>query len=288
MRAERAVSTTLDVAVFLVLVTAAVGTLAIPPGDPPGTGAADPTARSLSTVTVDVTYRLTPADPVEGAPPSAEYDRTAHGTPADLLATVAVQSFTVDGTRPTRTHDGFRAAVRNATLGVARSRSEGVRVEAVWRPYPDAPLAGGVVAGPSPPSGVDVDAATRTVQSGLPAARDRALARVDDGEGFGTVARIVADAVVAGLFDPNATRLALRGDAPVSDLVARRYRETAALLGTSVNLSDADTAGANDRLRTALAARLERDMRARFESPRAAARAIRVDRVRVRVRTWST
>jgi len=283
---DRAVSTTLDVAVFLVLATAAVGTLAVPAADPPDAGAADPTLRTLSTVTVDIGYQLTPAEPIDGTPPGPEYDRVAHGTPADLLAEAAVESFAVDGSRPTRTHDGFRAAVRNATLAVAGSRADGVRVEAVWRPFPGAAIAGRIAAGPTPPTGIDVDASTRSVPSGLPTARSEAVAAADGG--FDAVARVVAGAVIDGLFDPDATRLALAGDAPVSDLVSRRYNRTATLLGTSVDLSGFDTAAANARLRAALADRLARGMRTRFDSPRAAARAVRVGTVRIRVRTWSS
>jgi hypothetical protein len=280
----RAISTTLDVAVFLLLVTAAVGTLALPAGDPPDKGAAGPTARALATTTVDVTYRLTPADPPRAA--SGEYDRAAHATVLDLLAEAAVESFAVDGVRPTRTHDGFRAAVREATLRIAGHRARAVRVEAVWTPYRGSPVAGRIAAGPTPPPGVDVDAATHTVSSGFPRTGERVTAAAENG-GFAAVARVIAAATVTGLFDPEATRLALHGDPPVSELVERRYERTASLLGTNVNVSDADTARANARLRRALADRIEQDLRGRFDTPVAAARAVRIGTVRVRIRTWS-
>ncbi|ESS07596.1 MAG: hypothetical protein A07HB70_00137, partial [uncultured archaeon A07HB70] len=62
----------------------------------------------------------------------------------------------------------------------------------------------------------------------------------------------------------------------------------AALTGADVGEVDHTRVdAANRRLAAALAARFERDMAARFESPGAAAAAVRVGEVRIVVRRWS-
>ncbi len=289
-------STVLDAAVCLLLISGGVVTLAAAgaPADDPATTRADAVAETLATSTTGVNYSLAPgapparrvlgadAVPVESGPGFVRYRR---GTYAALLGDAALSGVSVDGRRLTRTGDGFRAAVRNAT---ARSVSlAGTQVVAVWRPYPDAPVSARVSVGEAPPPGATVHAATTSVPSGVPAAG--AAARNASDEGYGGVADAVARAVVAGLFPPDEAALALRGDYPASALVRYRYRRAAALTGASVGdaLAAENATAANARLRRALSARLESDLRARFDSPGAAARAVEARRVHVVVRTWS-
>lgn len=291
MRA-RGTSTVLDAAVFLLLVTAAVATLTAsvaPVDDVPPAG---PEAEIVATSTAAVAYSLAPgarhADerlvtfPVESSP---EFERTAHGTHASLLASAAVGNVTVRGTELTHTHDGFERAVVNATENATRRR---VAVRAVWTPYRGAPVRGRVRAGPRPPADADVSAVTLTVASGLPATRERALEAARD-DGYAGVARVVARRVVRGLFPPNKTRLALRGDYPVDALMEYRYRRAGQLLDARVAdvVADAETERANRRLSRSLAAAFERDLRASFPTPEAAAGTVRVGEVRVVVRRWS-
>lgn len=287
----RGASTTLDAAVFLLLVTAAVGTLAASVA-PEGRGSADASARVVATTTASVEYTLAPgarradeslvAFPVESGP---EFRRVAHGSLAELLAEAAVGNVTVRGEPVAHAGDGFERTVANATENATRRR---VAARAVWEPYRGAPVRGQARAGPRPPPDADVSAVTLTVSSGMPEARKRAL-RAAREDGYAAVARVVARATVRGLFPPNATRLALRGDYPVDALVEYRYRRTARLLDADVAapVGAARTERANRRLARALAAELERDLRATFESPEAAARAVRVGEVRVVVRRWS-
>lgn len=291
-RNVRGASTVLDAAVFLLLVTAAVATLTAsiaPVDDAPGAGRA---AEIVATSTVALDYSLAPgarhADerlvtfPVESSP---EFGRTAHGTHASLLASAAVGNVAVRGTQLTHTYDGFERAVANATENATRRR---VAVRAVWTPYRGAPVRGRVSAGPEPPVDADVSAVTLTVASDLPTVRGRArdAARED---GYAGVARVVARAVVRGLFPPNETRLALHGDYPVDALTEYRYRRAGRLLNASVAgpVDDIETGRANRRLSRSLAAAFERDLRASFSTPEAAARAVQVGEVRVVVRRWS-
>lgn len=288
----RGASTVLDAAVFLLLVTAAVATLTAsiaPVDDGPGAGRA---AEIVATSTVAVTYSLAPgtrhADerlvtfPVESSP---EFGRAAHGTHASLLAAAAVGNVTVRGTQLTHTYDGFERAVANATENATRRR---VTVRAVWTPYRGAPVRGQASTGPQPPVDADVSAVTLTVDSDLPTVRGRARDAASE-DGYAGVARVVARAVVRGLFPPNETRLALHGDYPVDALMEYRYRRAGRLLNASVAeaVVDAETERANRRLSQSLTAPFERDIRASFSTPEAAARAVRVGEVRVVVRRWS-
>lgn len=266
----RGVSTVLDAALFCLLVTAAVATLAVPSAPPPEEGTADGTARALATSTVTVEHG----------------DRTAHGTPATLLGRAAVRSATLDGTA-TAAGGRFRRAVADAAHRVARHRSHGVRLRAAWRPYPDASLRGVVTAGPTPPPDADVDATQVVVPGPVPVVEERALEAASR-DGYAGVARVLAAAVVRARFPPEAARLALYGPG-TADRTAARYQAFAGAVGVSVDepLGAANATRANRRLAAALAARIERDLRGTFDDPSAAARGLTAGRVTVTVRTWS-
>lgn len=291
----RATSTVLDAALFLFLVSAAVVALSVPAEPPVENGVADSTAAVLSGTTRNVDYTLSPLSGDDRAS-SVRFDRTRgpefrrrdHGTLAALLARATIGNVAVDGRRVTHTWDGYGRAVANVTRNVTRGRTELVQVRAVWAPYPGAPVGGRISVGPSPTPDADVHAATVTVDSDMPAVRDRALEVAGDG-GFEAVGRVVADGVVAGLFPPRTTRLALGADHPVDVLLRHRYYRFASLTGADVDrpLDRRNVTGANERLSEALASRLATDLRRRFETPRAAARAVSVGRVRITVRTWS-
>ncbi|MFC6975581.1 hypothetical protein ACFQL1_14450 [Halomicroarcula sp. GCM10025709] len=105
--------------------------------------------------------------------------------------------------------------------------------------------------------------------------------------GYDGVATVVARAVVAGIFPPERTELALRGDYPADVLTAARYGRAGNATGTSLPIQRGNVTELNRRLTVALADTLEADMRTRFRSPTAAARATETHRVRVTVRTWS-
>jgi len=268
---SRGVSTVLDVAVCLLLVSAAVGTLAIEsPSTDDRPAGADPTADALATSTVE----LRPAG--DG--------RTAHGTPAGLLARSTARSATVDGRRLTPARPEFDAALANAIRRVASERAERTRVRAVWEPYPNATVAGRAAVGPEPPASADVDAAVVTVPLGAVdrTAPERAAAR----DGFRGVARLVARTVVRRAFPSGRSRRALLDG---RERTTRRYRHAARTLGVDAErtLAAGNATRANRRLTAALADRVERDLRARYDRPAAAARALDFDAVRLTVRTWS-
>jgi hypothetical protein len=100
---------------------------------------------------------------------------------------------------------------------------------------------------------------------------------------------LVATNIVRGLFPPETTRTALLGGYPVEQLVTYRYERLGLLVGTRVGdaVVENNVSGANARLSDRLGERLTADMRARFDSPSAAAAGVTVDTVYITVRTWS-
>ncbi|WP_254537315.1 DUF7284 family protein [Halomarina litorea] len=266
----RAVSTLPDVVLFLLLVSGAVGTLALVPTPAPTDGTAEGTARTLSATTVAV---------------EDDAGRTVHGTPTGLLAAAAVDGARLDGWR--LLHDDPVASGHADALLTPAVSDGRVRVEAVWRPYPNASLVGRVAVGPRPPHAATVDAAVVTVPTGLPgeAAARRAARR----SGFDGVAGLLARSVVSRAFPPGGTRAALYDSRLRAD-AAVRYRHTARAVGSdadlSVPLGAANATAANRLVSEALAGRIEADLRDRFDTPEAAASAVAADRVRVTVRTW--
>jgi hypothetical protein len=297
----RAISTVLDAAIFLLLVGAAVGTLALGTSPPPTAtaDAADGVADTLTTSTATVQYTLAPGArrassrvvefPITDGP---AFQRTAHGTLASHLSTAALGSLAVRDHRVTHTRADYQRAVANATRNLTRGRRHLAQIRARWSPYPGAPIEGAFTVGPTPPPDETVHAETVVVASGLPSARGPAR-RVTPGNAtnvsFGRVASVVARRIVRGLFPPDRTRSALLGDYPVEGLVTYRYERLGRFFGANVTTpAVADNATkANERLTTALGERLAADMRTRFRSPRDAADAISVGQVRITVRTWS-
>lgn len=297
----RGISTVVDATVFLLLVGGAIATLVTGTGSiqsegyqplQPGNPAAED-ARLLATTTATVNYSMAPATESSGEgvtfdrKQGADFERSAHGTLASLLADAAVGNATVGGEQLSHSGDQFER--RLAWTVRDRLGRPGVKtsVEATWGPYPGAPMGGEIHVGDSPPRDADVHAATLESESGMPASRERAR-RAAREDGYRGVAQVAADVVVRGLFPPRETQLALRGEYPVDALTAQRYRRTASLLDARPpGIGEVNISESNDRLRVALARRLESDLTERYDSPEAAARAVDTDTVDITVRTWS-
>ena len=282
-------STGLDAVLCLLLISGAVVTVTTAaPHEPAGEGRAADVAATLTTTTTSVTHTLTPrtgATGVDVPNRSARFERTSHGTLAELLARAAVARTEVDGERLWYARDGFTHVVNRSVRGVVRPNH--TLITATWRPYPESSIEGRVVVGSRPPPGRPVHAATVEVSSGLPTTRD-ASRRAARERGIGGVADVVAGGLVRGLFPATRTRTAAGGAAPAAALVHHRYRRTAARLGVEPpsRLADGGVEAANDRLESALADRVARDLRSADASAARAAEGVRLGRVRIVVRTW--
>lgn len=292
---SRAVSTVVDVTVFLLFVGAAVtvvlnGAMAESPrvGNP-----AAEDAELLATSTATVEYGLstrglgaTHTAPAWIANGTARRQRSAHGTVAELLGDAAMRSVTVDGRQLSHAGADFKRVLSSTTKQRLQTRQRLSTVRVRWRPYPGAPVHGSYRVGGRPPRGASVRAGTVTVPSGMTNVTASALVAARS-SGYDGVATVVARAVVEGLFPPERTELALQGDYPADVLTAARYGRIANATGTSLPVQRENVTALNRQLTVALADRLEADMRTRFSSPTAAARATEAHRVRITVRTWS-
>lgn len=285
---SRAISTVMDITVFLLLVGAAAAALLSGVAvQPPATGnPAAEQAELLGSTTASVEYALT----VPGEPPSwvtnatARHRRTAHGTLAELLAEAAMSNVTVDGVRLSMAGSGFETAVANTTRSRLRGGASQHAVRVRWEPYRGAPVNATTRVGDRPPPSTEVHAATLTVPSKVPSVQSAVAAETD----YEGVATVVAGAVVTGLFPPEQAQLALDSDYPSDRLVTNRYQRMAALTGAG-DLAPASTASEelNADLTAALAETVEADMRSRFDSPEDAADSVRTGTVTITVRTWS-
>lgn len=294
-RRSRAVSTVLDVATCLLLVSAAVTVLATaapPAGDGGPTRPASEVADSLGTSTAQVSYSVVPTDrdvPVDVDSPEradGEFERTAHGTLASLLASTVVADARVDGER-LLPRDGFERATTNATSTALAEFDAAVRVDARWEPYPGAAVSGTATVGAEPPADADVRAATLTPSSGIYCSGERAE-RAAEHDGFDGVAEVVADCLVDGLLPPEALRRALHGGPVESVMAEQRFHRVGSVLGVDVDgpVARNDPANANERLAAALADRIAGDLRETYDEPTDAAANLAVDEVQITVRTW--
>jgi len=275
-------STTLDVCLCLLLVSAsALVVVAVPDPVERADGRARPTATALATGVTAVEYDR--ERPGTEAPSRRVDARRVEATYAGHLARAAVAATTVGDADVAPAAEGYESGVRRAVeSAVGGNRTQ---VVSVWRPYRNATLGGRVAVGPTPPPDATVHAAVVAVPTRFPATRDRALERSHAGSE--AVARVVARGVVAGLFPPGRTRAQLRDGGTATERVTRRYRAVAGALGVDVTVSAANVTATNAALSAALASRFDRRLRAEFDSPRAAARSVRLRTARVVVRTWS-
>lgn len=290
----RAVSTVLDVSLFLLLVSASAFVL-VGTSPPRGTPAAGPTTDVLAASTATVNYSIVPSgtggDPGQNAGSAGSRDRTVHDTLAGLLAAGAVSDATVHGPGTARTDDGSESGFERALeTAVADALARPARTQVIvrWRPYAGSTLGGEVSVGGPPPDDATVGAATLTVPSGTPPAKQRAREAARTG-GFDSLSRVVARGIVEASFPPDATRTALRSDGPTGATTERAYRRAAARLDVTVIERDGriDADATNGRLIAALAPAVESDLRERYDTSTAAARTVAVGRVAITVRTWS-
>jgi len=288
-------STALDTVVFILLVGAAVGVLAgvDARGGAGGDRVAQETADVLATSTSEVTYtrRVTVESEtlLRGKQSqTVSVTRTARGTYAQLLAAAAVSNPLLGTSALFGTGEELRSESREAAERVLYTRETNVQVAVAWRPYPDSSLRSSFTVGDAPPRDADVSITTATATSGVRnvTAEARRAARI---RGYGGVADIVAESVVDGLFPEAEVRAALYSEGPDRALAVHRYQRASDTLGveTADLLHQRRVEDANRRLSDALASRLRPELQARYDSPRAAARAVRAHQVRLVVRTWS-
>lgn len=297
-------STVVDVTIALVLISAAAITL-VSVDRPTSTtdDRAEAVIEMLATSTATVEYGVARAETAPSDDPRLR--RTHHDTLAGLMADAALATAVVDGDQPVGGDGDFARSVREETLRAIPPRTQ---VLVVWRPYPDAHIESRMAIGPEPPGDATVRAATATVPSGLSVERSEIESPTGDGK-FDGIATALATEIVAGLFPPRTTRLALQGEVSEREFVAAQYRRTATAYETTLppSLRDPkddshessgarsrpndvraeDVEVANARLTEAVADNVESDLHRNVDDPADTAGAIHLDRVQITVRTWS-
>lgn len=290
----RAVSTVLDVSLFLLLVGAAATTLVWMPAETSveSDDPADETAELLATSTADVTYTIEPGLDLEesvtdGDVPFDPYERTVQDSVANLLGAAAVATAEFDGEPLMHHGDAFERRVVAETQSRVRQEDVTTAVRARWTPYPASPLSGTVRAGERPPPGVDVHAATVTVDSDMQNVTAEAW-RAANEDGFAGLADVLANATIEGYLPHKGAQVSLRGGYPSRPLTVQRYWQVASALEYGADTQrEPETVPPRADLEDRLADRFEADLRDRYGDPTTAAAAVRIDRVTITVRTWS-
>ncbi len=272
----RAISSVVDVTVFLLLVSAAVATLTLVPDGDPEPVVVDERADLLASTTAEVEYT------VRGS------ERRAHGTVASLLARGAVANASIDGRSLAPAHrryvDEVRATTRR-TLGPANRTQVLVR----WVPYRGAPVQGRVRVGADPPPGRTVTVATLSVPAPSAPRGDQAETSARE-RGFRGVAAVAARATADALLPASRVPLPSGRISTASVVASQRFGTLAGATDASVEgpLSRGNVTAAHESVVVGLADRYEADMRERFETPEAAAKALRAGRVRITLRRWES
>ena len=291
-RIDRAVSTVVDVSLFLLLVGVAVLTLLQAPtvADDPASDRAHEITTVLASSTAEIEYT---------AAPNESPERSVHGTRASLLADATVRDATVDGAEGDAIgigpDDGFETAVAAEIRPILAGSNWRAEVVVEWQPYPAAHVDGQLRIGHHPPPDADVSIARTAVGSSVSNVTTEARAAAgdenggpEDGDGYDAVADVTAGAVVERLFPPAQTRAALE-EPERRTLTVDRYRAAGDAYGLNLETPAArgEVEHANRKLRAAMAERMAADLREAFESPEAAADALQTETVQVTVRTWS-
>ncbi|MFP9191948.1 DUF7284 family protein [Natronosalvus vescus] len=306
----RGVSTVLDVALCLVLVSAAVGVLGVylaaeDDSETHQTETADHVVELLGSTTISVEFSFDPLlehatatdadvfDEPDDYPPD-ERTRVTHGPTAGLLADATRANLTVDDAWLGHEGAGFESRLEGPIASELFVVDASTAVSASWSPYEDAPLEGRTSVGRTPPPTADVSTVTMTVPSGFD---DPALpADTESDHNFDAVAEPVATTIVDGYFPPEQTTLALeRGGLDRDRTVYRYTRFSNALEGVepsdleeAIAQSTSDAETANTILVEALTQKLASDMDSRFERPADAADAITVAETTIVVQVWDT
>lgn len=269
----RAISTVLDVAVFLLLVSAAVATVAYAPAQERPDVSSGETAAVLATTTATVEYDL------------RGDRRESHGTLAALLGRATVANATLDGVSVAPFTGDFVATVGEEVRSVLSAPNR-TQISAQWTPYPGAPVRSRVVVGPSPPPGVDVAASTLTVPGPVRAVDTAELERAPGG--YRPVARAVATAVTETLLPTTRFDASLGRASPTRRSSVSRFRTVGLTLDVSVRpeLAAGNVSAAHGTVTRALAGVLAESLASEFASPSEAHDAVRTGVVRVTVRRW--
>lgn len=309
-RRERAISTTVDAVLALLILGIAVGllTMGVGYGQPQSSDResirADHTAETLLSSTVTTEYSLRPVSTeprfeASNVGSEAAYTRVVHGTPADLLADAAVTNSRFDDAslwdnsgQLTVTGQSYEDALSESVYVRMLPAESKFNMTAVWRPYEDASVVGTASAGDTPPRRAETHSVTTTVPSGMEPVQPTGSA---DFEAWGDA---IARSIVEGYFPERASNLSLEQRGLERELTVYRYKRFETFLDSDVDLGDrtttdgplnrstADSSEANDRLVDALGDRIATELRNEYDDPSDVEAGLQTSEVEVTVRVW--
>lgn len=279
---DRAISTVLDVALCMLLISASVMLVAVFLQMDDGEvepEVADETAQTIGATTTAVEYSIADVESdsdvaFEGTHyDDADYRRVKHGTLAELLSSAVAANVRVDDELVSAEGPNFAEGVDRNVQGELGSEGTNVEVWARWEPYEDASIRSELTVGNPPPSDADVSSVVKRVpsqQERLSEDEIEGLYDVDD-RSFEPTADVLADEIVRSYFPERSTRVALQSDDLERDLVVYRYLQFGDRLdgalteddleaGGPLNRTEADVETANERLASNLSTVIERDL----------------------------
>jgi hypothetical protein len=248
MTANRSVSTVLDVALALLLISASVTLMFVFLEEETRESVpveADRTAETLAGVTTTVEYSLDETVEHDDANIFTEgddhaFERSTHGTIPELLAEGAVGSVEFWGIEYTRESADLTQSVDGAVRNETTVMDHSVRLDAIWRPYQGASITGRTGAGQRVPPDADVHSVTMSVPSGFENITQEVSAAYSGDGDFNESAQVIAEAIIDGFLPSEKMQRALESSSFERELALYRYNRMSRIMDQIHNESWAD------------------------------------------------
>lgn len=250
---DRAVSTVLDIALALLLITASVLVIGLYLNDEKDgleVDRADHTAETLSGSTVSVVYdvgNVTNSSHYDEPEGIESYERTMYGPAVGTIAEAAVVNAEFDGEQLILYADSFSESVAAHVESRLVGANHQVYVTATWQPYDDASIHGNTTVGTQPPVTDDISAVTMSADSGMPTVDDEALADTYANEGADETAELIAESIVEGYFPTERSQLALERQNLDRAIKSTHYLRMADIVGADLDRNEAPLARSEAR-----------------------------------------
>lgn len=237
-RSERGVSTVIDVALALLLISAsvlAIGLYLADGEEQTDVQSSERTAETLAGTTATVEFDRSVVassdnfEEPEGATPEM-YKQTTYGSGTGLIADAAVTNATLGDEQILGYSDEYEDSVEAAVVSSMVGANDEFYALARWQPYEGSMMTGNATVGERPPRTADVTSTTITTESGLPSVNATNLAyRVSTAgthdKAYTRAARGIADTVIVGYFPPEKSQYALERHGISRAMKVYHYRQ---------------------------------------------------------------
>ncbi|ELY96451.1 DUF7284 family protein [Natrialba taiwanensis] len=295
---DRAISTVMDVALALLIISACVVMIGVylhSDDDSVDGTRADRASQTLSGSTITITYDMTAENESGHAPVDSDnfevpdgldpdespelYRVTTYNSASALVAESALVGVEYDGQQPLAYADDVESSVDAAIRGQLVGSDDSIYVVATWEPYANSSISGTATAGDRPPRTADVSSTSVTVSTRMAGADQddyEALAssfydaRAAGSAGVDGTADTLAELIVEAMFPVAETQYALESTRTENAVTVYDYRQLALAFGgddlkaavdeeiTGVN---PDASAANEQLAAGVADPIAEDMR---------------------------